>query len=214
MSPSYDESVFLNCPFDAVYRPLFEAVVFAVYDCGFFPRCALEVDDSSQVRMEKITGIIRECRLAVHDVSRTQLDAENRLPRFNMPFEFGVFMGAKVFGSEEHRRKACIVLDRERFRYQKFLSDIAGQDIRGHGRSPATAIWQVRDFLSTHCRPGVLLPGGDALVERYRAFRQVLPVSCRNARLDPARLTFRDLTVLVFSWIELHPLPHHRNASA
>jgi len=106
---SYDNSVFINCPFDATYRPLFEAVVFTVYDCGFFPRCALEVADGSQVRIDKINGIIRDCRLAVHDISSTQLDSVNRLPRFNMPFEFGIFVGAKAFGSEDHRRKACIV---------------------------------------------------------------------------------------------------------
>jgi hypothetical protein len=47
MPRSYANSVFVNCPFDPAYRPLFEAVVFATYDCGFYPRCALEVDDSS-----------------------------------------------------------------------------------------------------------------------------------------------------------------------
>jgi hypothetical protein len=69
MTPgTYDNSVFLNCPFDATYRPLFEAVTFAVYDCGFQPRCALEIDDGSQVRIDKITSIIAQCRLAVHDI--------------------------------------------------------------------------------------------------------------------------------------------------
>jgi hypothetical protein len=191
---TYDNSVFLNCPFDATYRPLFEAVTFAVYDCGFMPRCALEIEDGSQVRIEKINGIIRRCRLAVHDISRTQLDTATRLPRFNMPFEFGIFVGAK-------------------YRYQAFLSDIAGQDIRGHGRSVPVAIQQLRDFLSTHCAHDVLLPGGDALFSRYRMFRRALPASCRRRRLDPARLTFRDLTVLIVGWIAINPLPHHASVS-
>jgi hypothetical protein len=210
---TYDNSVFLNCPFDATYRPLFEAVTFAVYDCGFMPRCALEIEDGSQVRIEKINGIIRRCRLAVHDISRTQLDTATRLPRFNMPFEFGIFVGAKMFGAKEQRRKACIVFDRERYRYQAFLSDIAGQDIRGHGRSVPVAIQQLRDFLSTHCAHDVLLPGGDALFSRYRMFRRALPASCRRRRLDPARLTFRDLTVLIVGWIDINPLPHHASVS-
>jgi hypothetical protein len=51
---AYNTSVFINCPFDDGYRPLFRATVFAVYDCGFNPRCALEVYDSGQVRIEKI----------------------------------------------------------------------------------------------------------------------------------------------------------------
>jgi hypothetical protein len=71
---SYARNVFINCPFDSAYRPLFEAIIFAAYDCGFYPRSALEVNDSTEVRIVKITGIIRDSRLAVHDISRTQLD--------------------------------------------------------------------------------------------------------------------------------------------
>jgi hypothetical protein len=38
----YDRSVFINCPFDARYTPLFEAIVFAVFNCHFRPLCARE----------------------------------------------------------------------------------------------------------------------------------------------------------------------------
>jgi hypothetical protein len=207
---TYDNSVFLNCPFDSMYRPLFEAVTFAVYDCGFFPRCALEVDDGSQVRIEKITSIIAQCRLAVHDISRTELDAVNRLPRFNMPFELGIFVGAKTFGSDDHRRKACIVFDTDRYRYQKFISDIAGQDVREHRCNSRAVIHQLRDFLSAHLAgPATVLPGGRLIAERYRQFRTQFARNCGNLRLDRGRLTFRDLTVLVRSWIDANPLPHH-----
>ncbi|MFL5542132.1 MAG: hypothetical protein ACJ8J0_24310 [Longimicrobiaceae bacterium] len=211
---TYDNSVFLNCPFDPTYRPLFEAVAFAVYDCGFFPRCALEVDDGSQVRIEKITTIIAECRLAVHDISRTELDAVNQLPRFNMPFELGIFVGAKTFGAPEHRRKACIVFDTDRYRYQKFISDIAGQDVREHRCSVRAIILQLRDFLSAHVEHDTVLPGGRTVAERYREFRRQFGRSCRNLRLDRDRLTFRDLTLLVTSWIYVNPLPHHATASS
>lgn len=33
MEKRYDRRVFINCPFDAQYKPLFEAIVFAVRDC-------------------------------------------------------------------------------------------------------------------------------------------------------------------------------------
>jgi hypothetical protein len=213
MRSVYDSSVFLNCPFDPMYRPQLEAVTFGVYDCGFYPRCALEVDDGSQVRIQRIASLIRECRLAVHDISRTELDADHRLPRFNMPFEFGLFMGAKLFGSEEHGRKACVVLDSERSRYQWFFSDIAGQDIRSHGSDAERTIHAVRDFLATHCPPHLILPGGRMLVERYRAFCRDLPASCEEVHLDPESLTFRDLTVLIVGWLGLHPLPHHASSA-
>jgi hypothetical protein len=42
-------AVFLNVPFDAAYRPPFEALVFAVTDCAFRPRCALEASDGGHL---------------------------------------------------------------------------------------------------------------------------------------------------------------------
>lgn len=202
----YTRNVFINCPFDSTYRPLFEAIVFATYDCGFNPRCSLEVDDSSQVRIDKITEIIRESGLAVHDISRTQLDRGTRLPRFNMPLELGLYLGAKLFGSGADTRKAAVILDSDRYRYQKFISDIAGQDIRAHGGSRDEAIRQVRDFLSTHCEPDVFLPGGNRIVERYHRFQQGLPITCRTMHLDASTLNFRDLTTLIRVWLSRNPL--------
>jgi hypothetical protein len=35
----YKWNVFINCPFDEQYKPLFEALVFAVFDCGFRALC-------------------------------------------------------------------------------------------------------------------------------------------------------------------------------
>src|SRR3712207_8556360 len=74
---AYDESIFLNCPFDDAYKPVFHALVFAAFDCGYVPRCALEADDAGQARVEKILAIVRGCRLGVHDISRTELDARS-----------------------------------------------------------------------------------------------------------------------------------------
>jgi hypothetical protein len=86
--PTYNNSVFINCPFDDDYRPLFRALVFAIEACGFAPRCALEVDDSGETRAEKLVRLIRASRYGIHDISRTELNPEG-LPRFNMPYEFG-----------------------------------------------------------------------------------------------------------------------------
>lgn len=201
MSRSYDNSVFINCPFDSQYWPLLEAITFSVYDCGFFPRCALEVDDSSQVRIEKITSIIRACRLSIHDISRTEPDGDPPLPRFNMPLELGIFLGAKAFGSRDQKRKAGVVLDTEQYRYQRYLSDIAGQDIRAHGADPAMAIRHVRNFLSTHAPQPLFLPGPEKIIHRYEQFRDDLPATCAATHLDPADLTFGDLSRLILGYM-------------
>jgi len=66
----YLTNVFINCPFDSEYSKFFHAIVFTIIDCGYLPRCALEVLDSSEKRLEKIRKIIEDCRLAIHDLSR------------------------------------------------------------------------------------------------------------------------------------------------
>jgi hypothetical protein len=127
-----DRAVFINCPFSADYNDLFEAITFAVIRSGFIARCARETDDASEVRFDKICRIIAECDLSIHDISKTELDARSGLPRFNMPFELGLYLGAKRFGGRAGRGKKALILDREPFRYQAFLSDIAGQDVHTH----------------------------------------------------------------------------------
>jgi len=49
-APGFEDPVFLNVPFDRRYKALFEALIFAVQDCGFVARCALEGDDGSAGR--------------------------------------------------------------------------------------------------------------------------------------------------------------------
>jgi len=202
--PRLEYGVFINCPFDEPYRPIFEAIVFAVHDCGYVARCSLEVTDASQVRIDKISAIIAACRFGIHDISRTELDTETRLPRFNMPLELGLFLGAKRFGSRKHRLKTCLILDVERYRYQKFVSDIAGQDIAAHHGNPDDAIKAVRDWLSAATSHSVRIPGGAAIARRYRTFRDVLPAACDIVMLRPDELTFSDYVVQVEEWLKLN----------
>ncbi len=50
MQPTdYNNNVFINCPFDSDYKHLFDAMVFAIHDCGFIARCTLEEEDASEV---------------------------------------------------------------------------------------------------------------------------------------------------------------------
>src|SRR5690349_7037133 len=91
-------AVFINCPFDDDYTPLLKAIIFSVNRCGFLPVTALSEDNGLENRLLKIQSCIKACRYGIHDISRTELN-ENGLPRFNMPFELGIFFGAKYFGS-------------------------------------------------------------------------------------------------------------------
>ncbi len=198
--PPYDDCVFINCPFTTDYDPLFQALVFTVADCGFVPRCTLEKSDASEPRIVKIFRIIAECRYGVHDISATELDPTYNLPRFNMPLELGIFLGAKHYGGSKQKRKACLVLDSEKYRYQKFCSDIAGQDPKAHANQPNQAVQCVRDWLKDQ-RPGVLFPGGARMYERYRAFCSDLPLICDSLALEPDSLRFNDLTTVIEQWL-------------
>ena len=202
----YEKSVFINAPFDAQYKPLFEVIVFSIIDCGFVARCALEIEDGSRVRLDKIFDIIGQCRLAVHDLSRTELDTKYKLPRFNMPLELGIFLGAKRFGRGKHAKKTCIILDTKRFRYQKFISDIAGQDPREHANKPSVAIEAVRNWLVTEAPKNGKIPSAKIIAKRFRQFQSELPRLCRQKHWDERSLTFKERVELMFRWIEDTPL--------
>jgi hypothetical protein len=198
--------VFLNCPFDATYRPLFEALVFAIHDCGFEARCALEAEDSGELRMRKIKRIIRECEYGIHDISHVQLDAKDGLPRFNVPLELGLFLGAQEYGAGSQKQKRSLILDAEPDRYHRFCSDIAGQDIRAHGGEPAGAIAAVRAMLSTALEGHARLPGEAMIGSRFEKFRAELPSICHRMYLRPAELQFVEFRYLLRDWLSTHPL--------
>jgi hypothetical protein len=199
----YDSSVFINCPFDGQYARLFRALVFTVQDCGFMPRCALEAQDSGEARITKIKRLVRECRHGVHDLSRVELDVESGLPRFNMPLELGLFLGAQEYGGRHQKLKRCLVLDQSSHRCQAFCSDLAGQEVVAHGGSPDFVIAAVRDWLASWlCDTGVLVPGEAHMRERYREFSYDLPILSRDLRLDPGRLLFAELRTLVQEWAD------------
>ena len=201
LSADYDKSVFINCPFDDDYLPLFRALIFAVFECGLIPRCAQEVYDAGEVRIEKIARIIRNCRWGIHDISRTDVNSRG-LPRFNMPLELGLFLGATRFGTGPQTRKSCLVLDRDRYRYQEFISDIAGQDIMAHADDPAEAIKAARDWLSVS-KAGVRRPpGGAAIATRYGRFLGELPRICADAELQIAELTFVEYADMASTWLK------------
>jgi len=174
LSKAYARQVFLNCPFDDAYRPIYEAIIFAVIHCGFVIRCAREREDSGEPRISKIQEIIRASKFGIHDISRVELDPANGLPRFNMPLELGLFLGAKAYSTEsEQREKRCLILDTEPFRYQKFISDIAGQDIRDHGGIARKALVHTRNWLASVSKRQ--LPGPLEIERWYDEFRDKEP---------------------------------------
>jgi hypothetical protein len=170
----YDKSVFINCPFDEAYVEILQALTFAICFAQFVPRSALEEADSGEERLSRIVRIVRNSRYGIHDISRVEFGAEaegkaGALPRFNMPFEFGLFYGASEFGDRQQRRKKMLLLDGETRRAAKTLSDVAGKDPMSHDKDPMKAIACVRRFLADKIDGG-LLPGEEFIQTVYQRF--------------------------------------------
>lgn len=203
----FDKNVFINCPFDDKYLPLLRAVVFTVHDMGFRARCALEASNAGNIRIDKIQNIIAECKYSIHDLSRTQLDRTHRLPRFNMPLELGIDLGCKRFGKPHEQEKVILVMDIEPHRYQKFISDISGQDVYAHGGTQKQIINEVREWLRPELDPTkVIIPSGAEIMTRFRQFKRVLPSICLRFHWDPTKLGFVDYAFAVASWSSANPL--------
>lgn len=202
-SKAYARQVFLNCPFDDAYRPLYEAIIFAVLHCGFVIRCARERDHSGETRIGKIVDIIRDSQFGIHDISHVECDEVNRLPRFNMPLELGLFLGAKSFSEQpKQKKKRCLILDSEPYRYQKFISDIAGQDILSHGGEPMEALKQTRNLLATVSNRK--LPGTVETEHFYHDFCRDLPEILVKLALRPEDVQYVEYVKVAMERLKDH----------
>lgn len=164
----FERCVFINCPFDEEYLPLMQVLIFSVIQYGFIPRMATERSDSGEVRIKKIVSIMGESKFSIHDISRIEPLADGALPRFNMPFELGIDIGCREHGANELKTKRCLVLERERYRYQKVLSDIAGNDIKAHDNDPIKLIKAIRSWFAENGVNG--LPSHNRIWDAYNVF--------------------------------------------
>lgn len=196
-------AVFVNCPFDEAFKPILRAIVFTVIVSGYHPRSALDSTDGAEVRLGKIAAMIGACDWGIHDLSRVEVE-DGGMPRFNMPMELGIHLGARLFGEGRHRRKRALILEVQSHRYDAILSDISGQDIQVHDNDPDEAIRCVRNWLSEH-RPRTAVPlrGAAAMQADYRAFREEIGALLEARRLDALDdLTHSDFVFAIRDWIE------------
>lgn len=198
---SYYRSIFINCPIDNDYRQLFYAIVFTIIRCDYYPRCAEEESDSSEIRLYKILRMVGECKYSVNDISRTKLDRRTKYPRFNMPFELGIFVAAKHFGYNEQNNKNCLIFEKQSHSYEKYISDIKGQDIETHNNKPQIIICKIRNWICTNSLKKSL-PSGSVLCKEYQRYQKWLPSRCKLINKTIKELTYWDYAQLVYEWIE------------
>jgi hypothetical protein len=191
----YNDSVFINCPFDDRYVPILRAIVYTIYRCGFLPKTALDEDDGSDNRLSKIIRKIRDSRYGIHDLSRIELNAAD-YPRFNMPFEPGIFFGAKNLGDTSQKRKTALVLEKTKYGYQQYISDLNGIDTKAHNNDPAIAMAKVRDWLRTTSGRKTI-PGYSVLNAQYQEFLDNFPALTHALGFTVDNIPFMDFLNLV-----------------
>ena len=164
----YENSVFINCPFDPDYLPLLRPILFCVIELGLEPRISSERLNSGEPRVEKIVELIGSSKYCIHDISRIQAKKKGELYRLNMPFELGLDVGCRIYGGTQYAAKKCLILEAERYRYQAAISDLSNSDIGVHGNDPREALAEVRNWLVNEA--GLNADGPTALWGRFNDF--------------------------------------------
>lgn len=149
MRRSFNTNIFVNCPFDNDYREILEGIVFTILYLGFYPRLALESSNSADTRIDKILQLIKESKFGIHDLSRIVAKDKDEHYRMNMPFELGIDYGCQKLKGHKWKSKKILILEEEKYRFQKAISDLSGSDIKNHNGEVNKAIYAVRDWLVT-----------------------------------------------------------------
>lgn len=169
-TPSFERSVFINCPFDADFAPTLQAISFCVVDLGFSPRLAPENSDNGLARLGRIIDLVHESKFGIHDLSRCKATDVGQYYRLNMPFELGLDHGAAKFGDDLRSTKSILILEETRYDYQKSLSDISGWDIEAHDGDYKKAVRKVSRWLIQHA--GATPIGPAAILAHYQDFQE------------------------------------------
>jgi hypothetical protein len=168
--PAYEKSVFINCPFDDPFEPLFHAIVLTVAALGFIPRSARETEGQADPRIVRVARGLKESKYSIHDLSRFQGEGAENLARFNMPLELGIALGIRFFREGSQLEHNWVALVPEHFVHQRFISDISGYDPADHDEKPATVIRRVAAWLSLQPDFSPPTPTAKAILDSYPGF--------------------------------------------
>lgn len=165
----FDQSVFVNCPFDEQFSHLLEAMAFCLVSFGLSPRLANESLDAGENRLDKIVHMIKGSMYSIHDLSRCKSEHADEFFRMNMPFEFGVDLGLLRSGSDAWATKKFLIFEENPYDLKQAISDIAGQDVAFHHNRFERVIENVRHFFSVEANYDA--PGTSLLISEYATFQ-------------------------------------------
>jgi hypothetical protein len=169
-------SVFLNCPYDAEYRPLRDGAVWATIGCGFIPRSSVESGTAAVPRIDRITRAIFESKYSIHDLSRCKGEGDANLARFNMPLELGIAMARRALGRRPAERHDWLVMVPAGHQYGRFISDLSGFDPVEYDGTERGLVVAVMGWLATRVDAAKTISPNQAikgLPEFKRAMREL-----------------------------------------
>ncbi len=198
-----DKNVFVNCPFDNEYFKLLKPLLFTLCYLDLNPQIS-ETSDSGEIRLHKIKALIENSAYSIHDLSRMEPLKDGELPRFNMPFECGIDFGIKLSDPKKFANKKFLILEKERYRYQKVISDIPGNDIKAHNNNPEEIVKVTRDWFKPTLRE---IPRHKEIWLGYIEFEYDYEQILNDEGYDPkdiSSLTFSDIIENMKAWIEMY----------
>ena len=159
--------VFINCPFDEAYEPLFDGLLFVAVAYNFAPSTSYAEGDPGIARIERLREQLRDTPYSLHDLSRCTGEGALNIARMNMPLELGMAMmrqhlGDSVEGLTAHQWAALVPEDRLA---DRFLSDLRGYDLLEYGGDDDLngLIARAAQFFATRSEvpltPAQILPG-------------------------------------------------------
>lgn len=207
---SFEKSVFINCPFDKEYKPLLRSLTFTLLFLDLQPNIS-QTYSSSSIRINQIKEHIKNSKFSIHDLSRSKALVGDDLPRFNMPFELGLDIGAAEFGGKKLKSKKTLILETEKYHYQKVLSDIAGQDIANHNDDPQKLMQKVRNWIEVNS-PDTLIPSVSKIWYSFNQFNSDLysKLSGNFSTEEIEDMTVGEYMKFAKDWInslKINPLP-------
>ena len=144
-------SVFINCPFDPEYTEHFDALIFSIACCGFFPRSTLEAG-GPESRINSIMRLLSISEYSIHDLCRCRGEGDELLGRFNMPFELGMAVMLENHHTQEGRsneeKHKWFFLVPQNVEFRKFISDLAGYDPKQYDGTIEDLVRKVVSLLS------------------------------------------------------------------
>jgi len=200
---AFSKNVFINCPFDNTYKRLLHPIIFTIIYSGLEPKIS-KLEDSGSIRLKQIIKLIKESKYSIHDLSRMKSKKSGELARFNMPFELGLDLGTRGIGTSQLKKKKCLILDVERYRYQAAISDMSGSDIASYGKRNQVEkiIEKIRDWFTTVLNP--IQPASSMLYLEYSEFISDLQIELEELSFnkdDIKKLTNSEYIHYTKKWI-------------